>query len=139
MKTVENDGDVLAFLNCVENDRRREDARKVVALMERVTGCAPRMWGDSIIGFDRYEYARKDGSRHSFMMTGVSPRKSALTVYIMPGFTAYADHLARLGKAKHASSCLYITRLENIDMAVLEEMVADSVAVMRARYRGEAS
>jgi hypothetical protein len=136
MKTVETDGDVSAFLNCVQNARRREDARTVMAMMERVTGCPPRMWGDSIIGFDRYRYKRRDGSEHMFMITGLSPRKAALTLYIMTGFDAYEDQLARLGKVKRSVSCLYTTRLETIDMAVLEEMVADSVAVMRRRYHG---
>jgi hypothetical protein len=133
-KTMENDRDVVAFLNCVENPRRAEDARVVAAMMQRVTGCAPRMWGDSIIGFDRYEYARKDGSRHTFMMTGVSPRKAALTVYVMPGFSAYTHHLARLGRHRHSTSCLYLPNLADIDMGVLEEIIADSVKSMRARY-----
>ena len=134
MKTIENDGDVEAFLDCVENKRRAADARTVSEMMARITGCPPKMWGDSIIGFDRYDYKRKDGSEHSFMITGLSPRKAALTIYIMSGFSAYEDQLARLGKAKHSSSCLYITRLENIDMDALEEMITDSVRVMRERY-----
>jgi len=134
MKTVETKNDVQSFLECVENKRRAADAGTIVAMMERITGCPPRMWGDSIIGFDRYSYKRKDGSEHSFMITGVSPRKAALTIYVMPGFSAYEDQLARLGKAKHSSSCLYVTRLENIDLAALEEIITDSVAVMREKY-----
>ncbi len=134
MKTIATNADVDVFLNCVENQRRATDARQIVAMMARITGCAPQMWGDSIIGFDRYTYKRADGSEHSFMMTGLSPRKAALTIYIVPGFRKYADHLARLGKHKHSVSCLYITRLSNIDMAVLETIVADSVKVMRDKY-----
>ena len=134
MKTLENDADVDAFLNCVENKRRAADARVVTDMMRGITGLAPRMWGPSIIGFDRYRYRRRDGSEHSYMITGLSPRKAALTVYVMPGFSAYADQLARLGRHKHSSSCLYITRLEAIDLTVLKEIVTDSVAVMRRRY-----
>ena len=133
MKTIENDGDVEGFLNCVENQKRAEDARIVVDMMVRVTGQPAKMWGDAIIGFDRYEYKRRDGSEHAYMMVGVSPRKAALTVYIMPGFKKYTDQLSRLGKHKHSSSCLYITRLENVDLQVLEEIIADSYQVMRDR------
>lgn len=134
MKTTQNDGDVGAFLAGLENRRRAQQAETIAAMMERITGDPPRMWGDSIIGFGSYAYRRKDGSPHQFFLTGVSPRKQALTIYIMPGFSAYGDQLARLGKAKHSSSCLYVTRLENIDLDVLEEIVTDSVSVMRARY-----
>lgn len=134
MKTVAHDGDVDGFLNCVENPKRAADARIVSKMMERITGCPPKMWGPSIIGFDRYNYKRKDGSDHQFMITGLSPRKANLTIYIMPGFSAYDDQLARLGKCKTSVSCLYITRLENIDLDVLEEIITDSVEVMRKRY-----
>ena len=134
MKTVENDGDIEAFLKCVENRKRASDTAVVMQMMARVTGCQPKMWGDSIIGFDRYSYRRADGSQHQIMITGLSPRKTALTVYIMQGFDRYNDQLSRLGKHKRSRSCLYITRLENIDLAVLEEIVADSVRVMRERH-----
>jgi hypothetical protein len=136
MKTVQNDDDVDAFLNCVENQKRAADARLVMDMMTRVTGLPAKMWGAAIIGFDRYTYKRRDGSEHSYMMVGLSPRKAALTVYIMPGFKNYTEQLARLGKHKHSSSCLYITRLENVDFEVLEEIVTDSYQVMRNRYGG---
>ncbi len=135
MKTVESDQDVNAFLNCVENSRRAADARIVADMMERITGCPPKMWGDSIIGFDRYTYKRRDGSEHQYMITGLSPRKSSLTIYIMPGFSEYGDLLKKLGKHKHSVSCLYITQLRNIDLDVLETLISDSVKTMRERYR----
>jgi len=133
-KTKANSGDVAAFLAGIENNRRATETKAVADLMQKVTGCVPQMWGDSIIGFDSYQYLRKDGSRHSFMMTGVAPRKAALTIYIMPGFAAYQDQLARLGPHRHSSSCLYITRLDRTDLAVLESIIADSVRAMRAKY-----
>ena len=136
MKTVENDGDVGEFLNSVENARRREDAWAVLHMMERVTGEKPRMWGTSIVGFGRYTYRRSDRSEHTFMLTGFSPRKSALVVYIMPGFSAYSDLMASLGKHRHSVSCLYLTRLANVDFEVLTELVGRSVADMRAKYSG---
>ena len=134
MKTVETDVDPAAFLAQVENRGRAEDTAEVVEMMTRITGYSPRMWGDSIIGFGRYDYTRKDGSAHSFFRTGVSPRKQNLTVYIMPGFSAYSEILARLGPHKHSSSCLYLGRLKTVDGAVLEELIRASVAEMDRRY-----
>ena len=134
LKTVENDGDVRAFLDSVANERRRADAWKVVRMMESASGERPRMWGESIVGFGRYRYRRSDNSQHGWMLTGVSPRKSSLVVYIMPGFSAYGDLLGRLGRHRHSVSCLYITRLANIDFGVLTELVTRSVADMRRKY-----
>ena len=136
LKTVENDGDVWAFLDSVENARRRDDAKAVVGMMEQVTGETPRMWGDSIVGFGRYRYRRSDSSEHHWMLTAVSPRKAALTIYIMPGFSAYGELMDRLGKHRHSVSCLYITRLANVDFDVLTELVRRSVEDMRLRYCG---
>ena len=133
MKTVENDGDVDAYLESVDNPRRREDAKRVARMMQEVTGEKPRMWGDSIVGFGRYRYHRSDGSEHRWMLTAVAPRKAALTVYIMPGFKPYGDLMRKLGKHRHSVSCLYITRLENVDFDVLTELVSRSVADMRRK------
>jgi len=135
MKTTPHQGSVADFLNCVENKRRAADCRIVSAMMEEITGCPPVMWGPSIVGFDQYTYKRRDGSEHVYLITGFSPRKSALTIYITPGFSAYTDKLAKLGKHKHSVSCLYLTRLENVDLGVLREIIADSVRVMCTRYK----
>ena len=137
LKTVENDGDVGHFLRSVENRVRREDAIRTAEMMERVTGESPRMWGDSIIGYGHYRYQRADGSRHNWMLTGLSPRKSALTVYIMPGFSNYGELLGKLGKHRHSVSCLYLTRLGNIDFEILTELVRRSVEDMRRKYCGQ--
>lgn len=134
MKTVPNDGDPAAFLDGLANRRRAEDCARVVAMMQDVTGEPPVMWGDSIIGFGTYRYRRADGSEHSFMLTATSPRKAALTIYIMPGFKPFADLMARLGPHKHSKSCLYITRLDKVDFEVLTELVRRSVEIMRERY-----
>ena len=134
LKTVENDGDVNEFIESVENPRRREEVAKVVRMMEQVSGEPPRMWGDSIVGFGRYRYKRSDGSEHGWMLTAVSPRKSSLTLYIMPGFKNYGDLLERLGKHKHSVGCLYLTRLSNVDFEVLTELVSRSVKDMRKKY-----
>lgn len=133
-KTTQTDASVEDFLAGVENVRRREDARTVAAMMERVTGEPPRMWGPSIIGFGRYHYRYESGREGTLPLTGVSPRKQALTVYIMPGFSSYDDLMARLGRHRTGRSCLYINKLDDVDMAVLEDLVAKSVAWMRDKY-----
>ena len=134
MKTVVNDGNVDKFLNSVQNIKRREDAFTILAMMKRITGEPQKMWGTSIVGFGQYTYQRADKSKHQWMLTGFSPRKQSLTIYIMPGFSAYSDLLAKLGKHKHSSSCLYINRLENVDLEILEELIKKSVDDMRCRY-----
>lgn len=134
MKTAENDSDVGAFLASIAHPGRAEDAKSIAQMMQRITGCPPRMWGDSIIGFDAYNYKRRDGSAHRWFITGVSPRKANLTVYIMPGFKRYQNLLDRLGRHKTSVSCLYLGRLAKVDMAALEDLVSASVADMRAAY-----
>lgn len=133
-KTVANKGNVAVFLAGIENNRRKADTETLVAMIGRVTGCSPRMWGTSIIGFDSYTYKRADGSEQTFMLIGVSPRKAALTIYLMPGFTEYQHLIEKMGAVKHSKSCLYVANLANVDLAVLEQLLTDSVHVMRARY-----
>lgn len=125
-----------AFIAGVEPEHRRDDALMALALFERVTGLEGRMWGPSIIGFGRYRYRYESGREGEFLMTGFSPRKASLVVYIMPGYGGEAQQkqLARLGKHRLGKSCLYINRLSDVDEDVLGEMIADSVAEMREKY-----
>lgn len=134
LKTKENDADVAEFLASVAHKKRRADTEIVVAMMERVTGFPAKMWGKSIIGFDSYTYKYESGRTGDWMITAVSPRKTSLSVYIIPGFDKYTKLMAKLGKHKVGKSCLYINKLEDIDLEVLEELIAVSVADMRARY-----
>ena len=136
MKTQPTETPVAAFLDGVESDRRRQEAQTLLELLGRVTGEPPVMWGPSIVGFGRYHYKYESGREGDFFLTGFSPRKSALTVYIMPGFGAYDDLMGRLGKHKTGRSCLYINKLTDVDLDVLERLVAASVAWMRQRYPG---
>ncbi len=136
MKTQPTEASVAAFLDGVESDLRRQDAETLLDLMGRVTGDPPIMWGPSIVGFGRYHYRYESGREGDFFLTGFSPRKSTLTVYIMPGFSAYDDLMGRLGKHKTGRSCLYINKLADVDLAVLEQLLAASVAWMRQRYPG---
>lgn len=131
-KTVPTDVDPRVFVEAVEHQRRREDALLLLDLFSRVTGYEPQMWGESIIGYGRYHYKYASGREGEFLLTGFSPRKAAMTIYIMPGFKKYAPQLERLGKHKHSVSCLYLTSLANRDLGALEEMIVDSVERMKA-------
>ncbi len=133
-KTKPSKADVMAFLNAVEQPRRREDGLVLHDMMGRITGMTPVLWGPSIVGYGEYYYKYGSGREGLWPLTGFSPRKAAMTIYIMPGFKQYTDHLARLGNHKHSVSCLYITRLEAVDLAVLEEIVASSVERMKTLY-----
>ena len=134
LKTRQNDGDVDAYLDSVENPRRREDALRVLALMREITGKAPRMWGSSIVGFGSYHYTYASGREGDWPVVGFAPRKQNLVLYIMPGFARYEALLARLGKHRTGKSCLYVNKLDDIDPDVLEELVRESVAEMKRRY-----
>jgi len=122
------------FLATVEPKQRRQDGLALLACFDRVTGLKARMWGPSIIGYGRYHYKYDSGREGDSLMTGFSPRKTALTCYIMPGYRDMSEKLARLGKHKIGKSCLYINKLADIDMDVLEEIVLDGIAYMRANY-----
>lgn len=130
LKTQKNDGDVTNFLNSVEHDKRRADSFKVLALMSEVTGEEPKMWGDSIIGFGSYHYTYASGREGDWFLAGFSPRKQSLTLYIMSGFDEYDGLMAKLGKFKTGKSCLYINKLEDVDQAVLKELVKKSTEHM---------
>lgn len=134
LKTRPGDAGVDAFLDSVDNENRREDARRVVAMMQRVTQEPPRMWGDRIVGFGSYHYRYASGREGDWPLVGLSPGKRNLTLYIMPGFDDYQTLLARLGKHRTGKSCLYLNKLQGIDMRALEDLVRQSVADMRRRY-----
>lgn len=132
-KTQPTRADVDAFLDAIADPQRREDCRKVRALMEDATGAPAQMWGPTIVGFGRYHYRYASGREGDWMLIGFSPRRNDLTLYIMPGFDRYESLMARLGKHKTGKSCLYLKRLADVDMAVLEQLVRESVAAMASR------
>ncbi|MCY3867099.1 MAG: DUF1801 domain-containing protein [Chloroflexi bacterium] len=130
-KTQRNDGDVMAYLESVSNMRRREDSLVVLKMMEEVTGEPAEMWGTSIVGFGSYHYRYASGREGDFMLTGFAPRKAALTLYIMGGHERYDELMARLGKHRTGSSCVYINKLADVDLDVLRELIRESVDYMR--------
>ena len=132
LKTRENDGDVLAFLNAVPDESKRADAQRVMAIMCEVTGEEPRLWGDNIVGYGHYHYKYASGREGDWFLTGFSPRKANLTLYITSGFEQFEDLRARLGKHTVGKSCLYVKRLSDLDEATLRELIGRSVEHMRA-------
>ena len=128
LKTQPTDQSVEDFIKSIADENRRKDCRAVLQLMKRVTKSKPRMWGPSIVGFGSYHYKYASGREGDWFVAGFSPRKQDLTLYIMAGVPRYANLLAKLGKHKTGKSCLYVKRLADIDMDVLEELVAQSVA-----------
>ncbi|WP_084399953.1 DUF1801 domain-containing protein [Henriciella aquimarina] len=122
------------FIASVENETRRQDAYRLLALFFEATGLAPKMWGPSIIGYGRYHYKYESGREGDFMLTGFSPRKANLALYVLSGSPAEKEQLARLGKHKTGKACLYINKLADIHEDVLAEMIRDDVQYMRAKY-----
>lgn len=133
-KTVPTSASVTGFVNSIADPQQRRDARKVAAMMRKATGKRAKMWGSSIVGYGTYHYKYASGREGDFMITGFSPRKQALTLYIMAGFSSYNALMKKLGKYKTGKSCLYIKRLDDVDENVLQRLIDESVKYMRKNY-----
>ena len=133
-KTKPTKASVTTFIKSIEDEQMRRDARKVAAIMREATGSRAKMWGASIVGFGEYHYKYASGREGDFMITGFSPRKQALTVYIIPGFKHFESLMSKLGKYKTGKSCLYIRRLADVDEQVLKRLITGSVKYMRKHY-----
>jgi len=128
LKTKSNDNSVAAFLDAIEDPQRRADCRALAEMMQRITGAEPKMWGPSVVGFGSYRYRYDSGRSGDWFLTGFSPRKQNLTLYIMCGFEQFPALMQKLGKFKTAKSCLYVKRLADIDPEALEELIRQSIA-----------
>lgn len=126
LKTQPTDQSVAAFLNSIADDKKRQDCLAILALMEQVMGAPPQMWGDSIVGFGSYHYKYASGREGDWFLTGFSPRKQNITLYIMAGVDQYDALLKKLGKFKTGKACLYIKKLEDIDLPTLRDLVKQS-------------
>ena len=125
IKTTVNDARVEDFINSVSDEKKVRDSFTLLDMFKRLTGEQPKMWGTSIIGFGQYHYkSERSRQEGDWPLVGFSPRKQNLTLYIMPGFGDYEDLLKDLGKHKTSVGCLYINKLEDVDLKVLEKMVA---------------
>ncbi len=131
IKTKVNDASVEKFLNAVKDEDVRNDCFEILKMMKQVTKEEPKMWGPSIVGFGSYHYKGKGGREGDWMLTGFSPRKQNLTLYLMGGFDESKDLLKKLGKYKTSVGCLYIKKLEDVDKKVLKELVTASVKRMK--------
>jgi len=131
LKTKVNKASVDKFIKSIKDDRVREDCYKILDIMQKATKAEPKMWGTSIIGFGSYHYKYASGREGDWMLTGFSPRKQNLTLYIMPGFENYGSLLKDLGKHATGKSCLYIKKLDDVDLKVLKELVTKSVKHMK--------
>lgn len=138
--TIPTKADVTAFIDAVEPQAKRDDARILDSLFRRISGHEPKMWGPSIIGYGAYRTVSATGRKVEWLRTGFSPRKAKHSLYLMGGYCdsetgeRLEDLLARLGKHTRGKSCLYINRLSDVDIAVLEELLADDWATMLRRY-----
>jgi hypothetical protein len=127
LKTRPTAASVAAFIDSITDDTRREDCRTVLRLMKNATRAQPRMWGPSIVGFGSYHYTYDSGREGDWFEAGFSPRKNDLTLYLMSGLDPLAGLLATLGRHKTGKSCLYIKRLADVNLEVLEETIVASV------------
>ena len=127
LETKQNEQSVADFLGGIADEKRKQDCFAVLELMKKTSKHEPKMWGENIVGFGNYKYKYESGREGEWFVTGFSPRKQNLTLYIMSGFSRYEEFLAKLGKHKTGKSCLYINKLEDVSLQVLEEMIENSV------------
>ena len=133
LRTRPHDASVKAFLESVDSERR-QDCLDIVEMMRRATGEEPRMWGTGMVGFGEYHYKYESGREGDWPLSGFSPRKANLTIYVMAGVERFPTLLQKLGKHKIGKGCLYVKRLADVDTAVLEELVNASVKHLRQTY-----
>lgn len=136
LKTKSTQKSVIKFIESVENKTRREDALVLLKLFKKITGEKPVLWSNNTIGFGSYHYKSSRSSQEGdWPTTGFSPRKANTTIYIMPGFSQYADLLNKLGKYKSSVSCLYINKLADVDLKVLETLIEKAYKYMQTEYQ----
>jgi hypothetical protein len=133
-KTKPTEQSVEDFLSKVSDEKVRDDCYVLVKLMSKATGSLPKMWGPTIVGFGNYHYRYDSGHEGDACLTGFSPRKQNITVYVMPGFNQHADLLEKLGKHKAGKGCLYIKKLEDVNSTVLESLIKQSVNFLKTKY-----
>ena len=134
LKTKVSKASVEKFLNSIKDEQKRQDSFKILEMMKKITKEDPKMWGPSIVGFGNYHYKYASGHEGDMCIAGFSPRKEALTIYILPGFEKYDSLMKKLGKYKTGKSCLYIKKLADVDIKVLKELISESVKYMKNKY-----
>lgn len=138
LKTKVNDGSVALFLDSIEDDSKRKDSLMLFEMMQKANTEEAKMWGDSIIGFGTYHYVGKSGREGDWFLTGFSPRKQALTLYAMGHWEPHAELLAKLGKHSLGAGCLYIKRLSDVDLTVLNTLIVETVKFAKEQAEADA-
>jgi hypothetical protein len=133
-KMKPNDQSVTAFLDKLSDETRRAECYAVLGMMKRITRTEPKLWGSGLVGFGSYHYKYESGHEGDCFVTGFASRKTALTLYLTAGVDRYPKLLAKLGKHKAGKGCLYIKKLDDINLAVLEDLVSKSVEWTKATY-----
>lgn len=134
LKTKPNHGDVESFIASVEPEQKRDDSRALLKMMQEITREEPVLWGPSIIGFGNYHYVYESGREGDWFLTGFSPRKQALTIYLMGSYGFDNPLMDKLGKHKTGKGCLYVKKLDDVDEKVLKELIEKSIEALKKRY-----
>jgi hypothetical protein len=134
LKTRPSGHSVTAYVRAILDPVRRRDCITLKRMMRKVTGRPPKMWSGRIVGFGSYHYRYASGREGDFFLVGFAPGKRELTLYIMPGYSSFGGQLEKLGPHRTGKSCLYVRNLEDLNLVVLESILADAVAYMRSHY-----
>jgi hypothetical protein len=133
-KTKPSEKSVEEFLDNIDDEEARDDCYSLLKMMKKITRAEPKLWGGSIVGFGQYYYKYASGHEGDSCLTGFSPRKQAISVYLMPGFEGHSKLLEKLGKYKAGKGCLYIKKLKDVDSNVMEELIRESVSWLKGKY-----
>jgi hypothetical protein len=138
-KTKPTSESVQQFIDRIPNKEMRKDCITLSEMMKEVTGFTPKMWGPSIVGFGEYHYKYESGHEGDICLVGYSPRKQNLSLYVLTGFTGQAGLLSKLGKHKAGKGCLYVKKLEDINLTILEDLIKGSVEFLKKKFGGKKS
>jgi hypothetical protein len=137
LKTKATEISVESFLDKIDNEQVRDDCTQLIRIMKKVTGEKPKMWGPSIIGFGKYHYKYESGHEGEMCLVGFSPRAGKISLYVKAGSEKAVPLLDKLGKHKAAKGCVYIKKVEDINVSVLEKMIALAVTELKKKYPGK--
>ncbi len=132
-KTTENNNSVSDFIKSIPGDQKQKDSLKIIDIMKTVSGFKPKLWGPAIVGFGSYHYIYESGQEGDAPLIGFSPRKEALTIYLSSKFDNREELLKEFGKHKTSKACIYVKKIEDINIEVLKKMVANSLKYTKAK------
>ena len=133
-KTVPTKQSVTTFIDSLEDEQKKHDCYSLLKLMKEVTGSEPKIWGNGMIGFDEYHYKYSSGREGNYFKIGFSPRKKELSIYILPGLDRFRKELEGLGKYRAGKSCLYVKKLDDINLDILRKIMNKSTKLLDEMY-----